>query len=391
MARITTNGDLRITTQGDIRGATTPVVKLTGDASFSTRPARTANAFNMTGTAKLAATPTPAFAQNTAWHGKTKLTNNPVRLTENTLALSSTASLNALPSVTTQSAAWNVQALLTTSPTPVHHELNLTGVAQWLVMPSSPTPHALSWTTETGELATQPSRAPEQNVTINLTGKLTPIPKPPKPQITNGNITGDLTMSPQPINHQAAYQGQATATFQPIRVNHTVQMTGSAQLTNLVQRTAPKTIAWKTAGELTTAPTTVTHHFIKLTSEATLTLTPTRATPQQIHITNPAHCIIDKQKNYHFRCAQLISGWDLKQYFNLAKEIPETFLNQQIAAAGLQLYKDTGIPEKTYPKNHYAECNRKVCFLLRERISYIASFKYVFMTFSGHFQIIFRH
>lgn len=77
--------------------------------------------------------------------------------------------------------------------------------------------------------------------------------------------------------------------------------------------------------------------------------------PQNLVGTASAEAIFDGCHNYHDRCAGLISCCDLKRYFNLAVEVPDSFLNIQIHNACIQLYKDTAIPEKTFPTSKVFE------------------------------------
>lgn len=52
----------------------------------------------------------------------------------------------------------------------------------------------------------------------------------------------------------------------------------------------------------------------------------------------------------HIRCSHLITAEAFKLFFNLALEIPDAFLERQIIAACLKLYRDTGINEGEYPE-----------------------------------------
>lgn len=96
--------------------------------------------------------------------------------------------------------------------------------------------------------------------------------------------------------------------------------------------------------------------FIAIIQENSGTATHVDVPPQTIGgFLTEIEAIAGQCHNYHDRCAKLVNSCDLKRYFNLAEEVPDSFLNIQIHHACLQLYKDTGIPEKTYPINQIYE------------------------------------
>ena len=71
--------------------------------------------------------------------------------------------------------------------------------------------------------------------------------------------------------------------------------------------------------------------------------------------------------NFSNRCDGLVSGFKLKQFFNLSENIPNGFLNQQCTAACLKLYQDTGVAEQTYPKelaNEWKEAQFHLAYAL---------------------------
>ena len=73
--------------------------------------------------------------------------------------------------------------------------------------------------------------------------------------------------------------------------------------------------------------------------------------------------IAEKCALFHARCEKMVSACYLKSYFNLAEEVPDSFLNQHITNACLQLYRDTSIPERSYPKEHVDEWQQAQLYL----------------------------
>ncbi|OQY56424.1 MAG: hypothetical protein B6247_04000 [Candidatus Parabeggiatoa sp. nov. 2] len=168
-----------------------------------------------------------------------------------------------------------------------------------------------------------------------------------------------LNIRPKKIRHQLNFKVCVIFATNPLKLKrHSVNFNvGNIQVISSPTNTRPHSTIFKEENQLVlTARRVQVHQVILNGNKIKLLLILERTVSQAItFFVGDGQLIAGKCRLFHARCAQLISGCDLKKYFNLAPEIPDDFLNKQIVEACLALYRDTGLPMGTCPVDKLIE------------------------------------
>jgi hypothetical protein len=324
--RITSTGDIRVTSTGQIRGTAWPLLN---------------------------------------FDGKINLAINPQTVTTQALALTGKVQfVTTLQAVTIQALTPDLNAILGIMPDlTLSQRLNLTGnvlleaITQMVITKTLALTGKAQFIMASQIITTQ---------TLTLTGK-SDLGITPQVVITQtlANISEvNLNVAPRTVTKTLRMQtfAQLRANLQII-ISKTISFTGAAHFSAGPHVVIKKTLESTAKANFVTNPQPVLTNQMLCSGQIRLMFSPTVAVPNLIIFKVNAQLIIDRCQLFHARCAQLVSACQVKNYFNLASEVPENFLNRYIVQACLQLYQDTGLPERTYPLDRLEEWHQAQCYL----------------------------